>query len=286
MGAPEVNPLGGAGPGIEMRRFGSGDVRLAADIAGPADGAPVLLLHGGGQTRAAWGGALLEGARRGFRMISADLRGHGESDWSPAGDYTLAALAADVGAILRTLDRPAFVVGASMGGTAALAYAEDGELAGLVLVDVAPTVNLKGAERILAFMQAAPDGFASLDEAADAVAAYLPHRPRPSDVSGLQRNLRLRDGRYYWHWDPRLFRHRRTPRDTSGLRAAARRLAVPVLLVRGGRSDVVSQEGLDDFRSLAPHAEFADIAGADHMVAGDRNDAFSAAVFDFLERHR
>lgn len=287
MGAPEVDPLAGAVPGIEMRRFRSGDVRLAADVAGPADGAPVLLLHGGGQTRGAWGGALVEGARRGFRMISVDLRGHGESDWSPVADYTLAALASDVGAILRTLDRPAFVVGASMGGTAALAYAaEGGELAGLVLVDVAPTVNLEGAERILAFMQAAPDGFASLDEAADAVAAYLPHRPRPSDVSGLQRNLRLRDGRYYWHWDPRLFQHRRTPRDTSGLREAARRLVMPVLLVRGGRSDVVSQEGVDDFRRLAPHAEFADIAGADHMVAGDRNDAFSAAVFDFLERHR
>jgi non-heme chloroperoxidase len=285
--APEIDPLGGARPGIETCRFRSGDVRLAADLAGPADGTPVLLLHGGGQTRGAWGGALVEGARRGFRMISADLRGHGESDWSPAADYTLAALSADVGAILRTLHKPAFVVGASMGGTAALAYAAEGRgLAGLVLVDVAPTVNLAGAERILAFMQAAPDGFASLDEAADAVATYLPHRPRPSDVSGLQRNLRLRDGRYHWHWDPRLFQHRRTQRDTSGLRDAARRLAVPVLLVRGGRSDVVSQEGVDDFRRLAPHAEFADIAGADHMVAGDRNDAFSAAVFDFLERHR
>lgn len=285
MGAPEVDRPGG--PEIEMRRYQSGDVRLAADLAGPADGAPVLLLHGGGQTRGAWGGALVEGARRGFRMISADLRGHGESDWSPAADYTLTALAADVGAILSTLDGPAFVVGASMGGAAALAYAAEGrKLAGLVLVDVAPTVNLAGAERILAFMQAAPEGFASLEEAADAVAAYLPNRPRPSDVSGLRRNLRLRDGRYHWHWDPRLFQHRRTPRDASGLREAARRLIAPVLLVRGGRSDVVSQEGVDDFRKLAPHAEFADIAGADHMVAGDQNDAFNAAVFDFLERHR
>jgi pimeloyl-ACP methyl ester carboxylesterase len=99
------------------------------------------------------------------------------------------------------------------------------------------------------------------------------------------RNLRLRDSRYYWHWDPRMFQGR-GPRDTDGLREAARALTVPTLLVRGRLSDVLSQEGVDDFLGLVPHAEYADIAGADHMVAGDRNDAFNAAVFAFLERHR
>jgi non-heme chloroperoxidase len=100
------------------------------------------------------------------------------------------------------------------------------------------------------------------------------------------RNLRLREGRYYWHWDPRMFQQGRRPRDTDGLREAARNLKVPTLLVRGRLSDVLSQEGVDDFLQLVRHAEFADIAGADHMVAGDRNDAFNDAVFAFLERHR
>jgi len=155
-----------------------------------------------------------------------------------------------------------------------------------VMVDIAPTVNTAGTDRILAFMHSAPGGFANVEEAADAVATYLPHRPRPKDTSGLMRNLRLREGRYYWHWDPRMFREGRGPRDSDGLREAARNLKVPTLLVRGRLSDVLSQEGVDDFLQLVPHAEFADIVGADHMVAGDRNDAFNEAVFAFLERQR
>jgi len=268
-------------------RIENGDVEIVADVAGPPDGAPVILLHGGGQTRGAWGGALAEGARRGFTMISADLRGHGESGWSPGADYSMAAHACDIGAIAAQFAAPPVLVGASLGGMASLCYAATGApLAGLVLVDIAPTVNRAGTEKILAFMHSAPDGFASIDEAADAVAAYLPHRPRPKDTSGLMRNLRLRDGRYHWHWDPRMFQFGRPPRDTDGLREAARGLTVPTLLVRGKLSDVLSQEGVDDFLELVPHAEFADIAGADHMVAGDKNDAFNAAVFAFLERRR
>lgn len=272
--------------GIEVRRFRNGDVEIAADLAGPLDGAPVVLLHGGGQTRNAWGGALREGARRGFRMFSADLRGHGDSSWSPGADYGMPDHAGDLAAIAGTLDRPPFLVGASMGGMVSLAYAAEGRpLAGLVMVDIAPTVNPAGTGRILDFMHSAPEGFGSVEEAADAVAAYLPHRPRPKDTSGLMRNLRLRDGRYYWHWDPRMFRDRRGPNDTEALREAARTLKVPTLLVRGRQSDVLTQEGVDDFLQLVPHAEYVDIAGADHMVAGDKNDAFNAAVFAFLARH-
>ncbi len=272
---------------IEIRHFRNDDVQITADMAGPVDGAHVLLLHGGGQTRGAWGGALVEGARRGFRMISADLRGHGESGWSPAADYSLAAYASDIRAIVAAQTTPVFLVGASLGGSASLSYAGQGHpLAGLVMVDVAPTVNSAGTDKILAFMQAAPHGFANIEEAVDAVAAYLPKRPRPTDTSGLMRNLRLRAGRYYWHWDPRMFQNGRPRRSTDDLREAARKLTVPTLLVRGRQSEVLSQEGVEDFLRLVPHAEFADIAGADHMVAGDRNDAFNDAVFSFLERHR
>jgi non-heme chloroperoxidase len=271
-----------------VRRFQSQGLEIVADEAGPEDAQPVLLLHGGGQTRAAWGGAVAEGARRGFRMLSADLRGHGESGWADDGDYNMAAHAGDIRAVADALGQAPFLVGASLGGMSGLAYAATGgPLAGLVLVDIAPQVNTAGTDKILAFMHSAPDGFANVDEAADAVAAYLPHRPRPKDTSGLMKNLRLReDGRLRWHWDPRMFGPDRGPRDTGALRDAARDLTVPTLLVRGRLSEVLSQEGVDDFLGLVPHAEFADIAGADHMVAGDRNDAFNAAVFAFLERHR
>lgn len=271
---------------LRVRRFAGAGIEIVADEAGPEDGPPVILLHGGGQTRGAWGGAALEGGRRGFRMFSADLRGHGDSGWAADGDYSLQAQAADLRAMADALGRAPFVVGASLGGLTALTYAAaGGPLAGLVLVDVAPQVEPAGSARIQAFMRSAPNGFASLEEAADAVAGYLPHRPRPKDPSGLMKNLRLRDGRYHWHWDPKMLTGR-GPRDTEALRDAARGLTVPALLVRGRMSDVLSPEGVADFLALAPHAEFADITGADHMVAGDRNDAFNAATFAFLERWR
>jgi non-heme chloroperoxidase len=272
----------------ETLRFPGRGVEIVADAAGPKDGRPVLLLHGGGQTRQAWGGALREGARRGYRMISADSRGHGDSGWADDGDYSLGAYVADVSRIVEQLERPPALVGASLGGLTSLAYSgHGGALSALVLVDVAPRVERAGVERIGGFMTSAPNGFASLEEAADAVAAYLPHRPRPKDASGLMKNLRRRDdGRLHWHWDPRMM-----SKDPEGwaemefLREASQRLAVPSLLLRGRMSDVLSPEGVDDFLSLAPHAEFVDIAGADHMVAGDRNDAFNQAVFDFLDRN-
>jgi non-heme chloroperoxidase len=263
-------------------------VEIVADEAGPRGGRPVVLVHGGGQTRGAWGGALREGARRGYHMISYDLRGHGESGWAADGDYAIEANAGDLGRIVEQLGEPPVVVGASLGGITGLTVAgEGGSLHALALVDIAPKMEPQGVSRISDFMRSAPDGFADLDEAAEAVASYLPHRPRPKDASGLMKNLRLRDdGRLHWHWDPQLMLSaRRATPDPERLREAARRLTIPVLLLRGRMSDVVSMEGVRDFLTLAPHAEFVDIAGADHMVAGDRNDAFNEAVFDFIDRH-
>jgi non-heme chloroperoxidase len=219
-------------------------------------------------------------------MLSLDLRGHGDSGWAADGDYSHSASVADLGRLIDSMDSPPFVVGASLGGMIGLLHTgEGGRARGLVLVDVAHKVEEKGASRIQAFMRSAPNGFESLDAAADAVAGFLPHRPRPKDTSGLMKNLRLRaDGRYHWHWDPKMLTGR-GPRPNERMAAAAHNLKIPTLLVRGRLSDVLSPEGAREFIELVPHAEFVDIAGADHMVAGDKNDAFNAATFDFLERH-
>jgi pimeloyl-ACP methyl ester carboxylesterase len=162
----------------------------------------------------------------------------------------------------------------------------------LVLVDVAPRIEPEGVKRIGAFMTGNLDGFASLDEVADAIAAYNPHRPRPNDLSGLKKNLRQRDdGRWVWHWDPRFVagrfgspdETRLSSMDPERLPNAARNLRLPVLLVRGRMSDLLSEEGARELQELVPHARIADVAGAGHMVAGDRNDVFTAAVLDFLD---
>lgn len=273
---------------------------LAADVAGPADGSTVVLLHGGGQTRHSWAGTFRTLADAGWRVWSVDLRGHGESDWDPEGDYSLDAFVADVRAVAAAAPQPPVLVGASLGGLAsmtALGEADDQAAVAraLVLVDVANKIEVAGRDRIGDFMTAAPDGFASLEEAADAIAAYNPHRPRPSELSGLAKNLRQRDdGRWVWHWDPQFVQGRfGSPDETRSslirpdrLGAAADHLRVPTLLVRGRRSDLLSEEGAQEFLERVPHAEYADVAGAGHMVAGDRNEIFNTAILDFLDRHR
>ena len=273
---------------------GSGGVRLRADAFGDPADPPVLLLHGGGQTRFAWGSTPQALADRGWRVYRVDMRGHGESEWPDDGDYSLWAFAADTRAIAASMPSLPVLVGASLGGLSSLvAVGESDEpvARGIVLVDVAPTMEEQGKERIGEFMRAnAFTGFASLDEVADAIAVYNPHRPRPTDLSGLQKNVRLKeDGRWYWHWDPRFMSQspdetRSSFASTDRLKDAARSLTIPTLLVRGRVSDLLSEEGAQELLELVPHAEYANVAGAGHMVAGDRNDLFNDAIVGFLER--
>jgi non-heme chloroperoxidase len=272
-----------------LRLPASRGVTLAADAWGDPSAPPVLLLHGGGQTRHAWGGTAEALAREGWYAVSVDLRGHGESDWAPEGDYSVEGFVADVHACAATFATRPVLVGASLGGIAALLAEGEADAplsSALVLVDIAVRIEPAGAQRIIAFMQARPEGFASLQEAADAVASYLPHRRRPSDLSGLERNLRRGDdGRLRWHWDPAFLRPGQGPRpgqDPARLERAARRLRVPTLLVRGRLSDLLSEEGARHFLEIAPSTRFVDVSGAGHMVAGDRNDLFCDAVVEFL----
>lgn len=266
---------------------GHGDVRLAGDAWGHPDGAPIVFLHGGGQTRHAWGGTAAAVARAGAYAISLDHRGHGDSAWPADGNYDLATFAKDVAAVTAQLGRPPVVVGASLGGLAGLmAEGELGPLLqALILVDVAPRLEQDGVARIINFMATGLDGFASLEDAADAIAAYLPNRKRPRDVGGLAKNLRQRDdGRWHWHWDPRFIRRDRGDPTfaVERMEKAAHRIKCPTLIVRGRMSDVLSEEGVQQLRALVPHAAYVDVAGAAHMVAGDENDAFTNAVVDFL----
>jgi non-heme chloroperoxidase len=278
-------------PPRPIRFRGHDGLTLRGDAFGRADAPPVLLLHGGGQTRHSWSGTAQRLAREGWHALSLDLRGHGQSDWSPDAAYDLDDFVLDLVAVVRTLPRPPVAVGASLGGMAALCAEGEAKaplLAAVVLVDVTPRLEPQGVVRIVSFMTDRPDGFASLEEAADAVAAYRQHRARPSDLSGLEKNLRRgEDGRYRWHWDPKFMSREHRIRNTltpDRLLGAARGLRVPTLLVRGKLSDVVSLEGAAEFQSAAPHARFVDVSGAGHMVAGDRNDLFTEAVVEFLRR--
>jgi len=262
---------------------------LCADVGGDPANPPVILLHGGGQTRYSWGRAAREMVQAGFHVIALDLRGHGDSGWAPDGDYSSDAFIADLKAVIATLDQPPALVGASLGGAVSLLCIGECEqrlASALVLVDVVPRMAQSGMKHIGEFMRGNLDGFADLQEAADAVARYLPGRPRPSSPDGLLKNLRLKeDGRYYWHWDPQfqLGKSRPQPQDFSDrLERAAVCVKVPTLLVRGKQSDLVTPEGAQLLLQLIPHAQFVDVEGAGHMVAGDKNDVFNSAIEHFL----
>ena len=265
------------------------DVELAGDRLGDPNGPLVLLLHGAGQTRHAWRRTTTRLCAEGFSTLALDLRGHGDSSWAPDGDYRRQSFADDLQQVREQTGPFAAVVGASLGGLSALLAHDqhpDGLTDTLVLVDIAPRIEAAGADRILAFMADRPEGYATIEEVAQAVASYNPHRPPPSDLDGLRRNLRLGpDGRYRWHWDPRLIDGPTSlisARDPAALHRAAERLTIPCLLVRGRHSDLLTEDGAAEFRGAVPHAAYLDIAGAGHMVAGDTNDPFSDAVADFL----
>ncbi|MCP3990417.1 MAG: alpha/beta hydrolase [Actinomycetia bacterium] len=268
---------------------GANGIAIAGDVWGPVDGPVVILQHGGGQTRHAWKGAGERLGQAGYRAVAIDARGHGDSSWSPNGSYEQTDMVDDLVAVVDALGghRPV-LVGASMGGGVSLhACGEDRvDATALVLVDIAPRIEPDGAGRIMDFMLQAPDGFDSLEQVADAIANYQPHRTRPRQLDGLAKNVRLGDsGRYYWHWDPAFMsRKRELGKRTAHLEACARRLTLPTLLVRGGLSDILSMEGAESFLELCAHAEFVNVTDAGHMVAGDRNDIFSDSVIDFLSR--
>src|SRR5262249_47672109 len=224
-----------------------------------------------------------------------DLRGHGDSDWAADGDYSLDAFSGDVLAVATALERPPALVGASLGGISSLAaggeHPDRGVANALVLVDVAPRTEEAGRNRIGQFMaEHMDDGFASLEEVADAIQRYNPHRPRPRNLSGLRKNLRQREGRWYWHWDPRFIGgmpgagdETRTSLVAPGRRqAAARQIRIPGLLGRRLVSDLLSEAGAEALLALIPQAELVSVEGAGHMVAGDRNDLFNDAVVRFL----
>lgn len=272
---------------IDASLNGSQGTTLAATTS--AGRAPsVLFAHGFGQTRGAWTGTAAAIAQAGYGTLSYDARGHGGSAWNAAElAYSGEQFTDDLIIITGELKSPPVLVAASMGGLFGL-LAESrwpGLFSAMVLVDITPRWDTRGVDRILAFMTAHPHGFDSLETAADIISAYLPHRPRKSEQA-LRALLRpTREGRWSWHWDPRLVDElaRDSEQHQDAIIDAARQIQCPVLLVSGGRSDLVTPQTVSEFLTLVPHAQHVHLPEATHMVAGDDNNAFTAAVLNYLD---
>lgn len=263
-------------------------VALALETRGPASAPALLFAHGFGQSRHAWTRTAETLAAEGWRTVTFDARGHGDSGRPADGEYHLEQFIEDLLLVAHSLGQPPVLVGASMGGLLGMAAA--GEIRpdpfrALVLVDITPRWEAAGVERMLGFMRAHPEGFGSLDEAAGEVAAYLPQRRRHKDKYELAQLLhRGDDGRLHWHWDPAMLDSiaHQGERYQQRLLDAARKIEVPVLLVSGGRSDIVSDATVAEFLQAVPQAEHIEVPQAGHTLAGDDNAAFTAAIEPFL----
>lgn len=266
---------------------------LAGDVweprSEPVD--EILMLHGGAQTRHSWNRAARRLVDSGYRVTTMDARGHGDSDWAPDGDYDIHRMSEDLVRIVeqRFPDRSPVLVGASLGGlTGLLALGQKRDVArALVLVDVTPKLEVSGVERVGEFLNSGAEGFESLEQVADLLTAYQPHRKRPGNLDGLRKNLRQRDdGRWYWHWDPAFARNANGDNAELGndfFADIAPEVSQPVLLIRGGRSDIVSDDSVSHLLEIIPHAYTQTAAEAGHMVAGDDNAVFLDQLEWFLE---
>lgn len=280
---------------VKLRGAG---LSLAVDRLGPVDAAPVIFLHGAGQNRRAWDEAAKAVAEMGWQTFTVDHRGHGDSDWPDEADYRWDHFAADVTELVGQMNQPPVVVGASLGGVSSLIAQSKVSrqlFRALVLVDVTPSMDIRGVRRILGFMAAHPEGFISLDEASSIIAQFT-GRPKPESAEPLRQVLRLGDdGRWHWHWDTRFLEGRaekvvdnpdfHIPEDNDlriAMLAGAQRVEIPTLVVRGAQSDLVTPEAVQEVVSMISGSSYVDVAGAGHMVAGDQNDRFINAITQFL----
>jgi esterase len=252
---------------------------------GQSSARPLILLHGGALTAHTWD-AVAMGLQPEFRCIAPDLRGHGDSDWAPDGDYSPDALRGDLEALLADLQiKRSVLIGNSLGGSTALRYTAHRPASeqpdALVLVDIGPEMREDGRRRLRAFTEG-PRELDSVDEFVERALSFNPQRRPESLRRSLLNNLRqLPSGKWTWKYDPNRFGTR--PMSSAADRwADVRRVSCPTLVVRGGRSDMFLDEDAEKLANSLSDGRWTRIDGASHTVQSDRPVALVAAVREFL----
>jgi pimeloyl-ACP methyl ester carboxylesterase len=254
---------------------------------GSPDAHPIVLLHGISAMCRIWDW-LAQDLQDRYRLIALDQRGHGDTGWPPQPDYATDDYLGDLEALVGIWGLGRFsLIGLSMGGMNAMAYAarHPERIAHLVAVDIRPAVNPdKRANRDLD-RNTAEHGHgtvADLEQAHKLRALLHPHTPEASLRHHLRHLLKQQpDGRWVNKHDPRVSYYWR-PRN---LWAELSQIDAPVLIVRGGKSEVLPPDVADQMRDAFPNAELALVADAAHTVPEDRPQEFNAIVADFLGRH-
>lgn len=253
----------------------------------------IVFLHGGGLNAHTWD-VVCDVLHDDGRCLALDLRGHGDSEWHPDGDYALESYVTDLGAAVDALGLDRFLlVGMSLGGVVGLAYAarHSARLTGLVLVDTGPGGSRPAGRRRLGAFMTGPEEFASIDEIIDRALAFNPRRSRERLQRTLRNNLRQTErGTWTWKYDPR-FRglgqdtviseetiDRRIEERSRLLWVAAGQVTVPTLIVRGGQSDMFHDEDAERGAAAFPDGRWVRVDGASHTVQSDHPYELAALI--------
>ena len=263
--------------------------RLAFRRFAATGGHPVLLLHGGGQSGRAWWRAAEWLAARGHPSFIFDQRGHGDSEWLDSGRYALDDFKDDLDLALEHFGRPCVLVGSSLGGLVSLLATGGGHrlVTGLVLVDTAPQLNEPEVHRLIRFLSGGgEDGFDSPEAAAEHVRRFFPERPvkTASVMAGLFEDGR---GRWRWRWDLRMILGERNSvglPHQDRMHEVAARIRVPTLLLRAGRSHLVSEAAIERLHGCIPHLELDLLEDSDHIVGGSDGEMIMERILPFIER--
>jgi len=254
---------------------------------GAASAPPLLCLHGITQTAHSWDEVAADLARD-YRVLCFDQRGHGDSSWARDGNYTRQEMAADLDAITDLLGLRQFVLcGMSMGGINSIAFTatHPDKVAALIVVDVSPEIQAKGVANIRSFIQAS-DVLDSFEAFVERAHQFNPRRSLDNIRSRLSHNLKqLEDGRWTWKYDTAL----RSP--DRGFQASAlsnlwddvRQIRCPTLIIRGGESDILSDESAAKMQAAVANSRLVTVPGAGHSVMGDNPADFVVAVRAFLK---
>lgn len=251
---------------------------------GDPDAPAILLLHGGNQSAHSWDLVSLHLAER-YHVLALDQRGHGDSEWARDLDYGIDTRAVDAMQFIsdRGMHAPV-IIGHSMGGlvTMKMILEDDAVAAGVVLVDVGPELSPRGVGVVRDFITHNVE-FDDLDTFLDRVTQYDRFRSRDHIARTVKYNLLRRPDEVY----ASKVDHRRLPSNSSVPPVADLEsfgsVKVPVLLVRGGESDVLEADAAERFVAALKNGRLATVDRAGHNVHSGNTPGFIDAVTPFLE---
>lgn len=271
----------------EILRLPGHGVSLAASAWGREGGTPICFFHGFSQSKRLWLEAAQIVARHGFLGLSIDLRGHGESEWAPDGDYRAEAYGRDVACLLDHFARPVALVGGSRGGRAAFigAARRQDKVALVLLCDMAPRLQGRERDKIVTYLKKSLAGFDSVEEAAELLYTEL-DQPKMVNVANLRKAMREEDGRLYWRWDRRAAADDllHAEEDVTVMEEAARIMKRPVVMLWGERESLVTPEEIARFRSMTPQLIVERTKGTTHIFTWRDNALVANRVLHHLAR--